>query len=94
MGSGLVPENLGFAFQDRGALFSLQDKSANVYAPGKRPFHTIIPGFVIDPRPNGWGMAAFGGQLNSFFSFWFIFLSGDGLWTEKLIFFFFFFDGF
>jgi gamma-glutamyltranspeptidase / glutathione hydrolase len=46
MGSGLVADHLGFMFQDRGELFSLDPKAANVYAPGKRPFHTIIPGFV------------------------------------------------
>jgi gamma-glutamyltranspeptidase / glutathione hydrolase len=46
MGSGLVPDGLGFMFQDRGELFSLDENSANAYAPGKRPFHTIIPGFV------------------------------------------------
>lgn len=47
MGSGLVADGLGFMFQDRGELFSLDPESANVYAPGKRPFHTIIPAFVM-----------------------------------------------
>jgi gamma-glutamyltranspeptidase/glutathione hydrolase len=52
MGSGLVADHLGFMFQDRGELFSLDAKAANVYAPGKRPFHTIIPGFVMkDGKP-------------------------------------------
>ncbi|MBL8646863.1 MAG: gamma-glutamyltransferase [Sphingosinicella sp.] len=57
MGSGLVPDDgagrtLGFMFQDRGAQFNLDAKHANAYAPGKRPFHTIIPAFLTkDGRP-------------------------------------------
>jgi gamma-glutamyltranspeptidase/glutathione hydrolase len=52
MGSGIVADGLGFMFQDRGELYSLNPAAANVYAPRKRPFQTIIPGFVMkDGQP-------------------------------------------
>lgn len=53
MGSGMTPPGLGFILQDRGELFNIRDKNHfNAYAPGKRPFHTIIPAFVTkDGKP-------------------------------------------
>jgi len=52
MGSGVVVPGLGFMFQDRGELFSMEPGHANAYAPGKRPFQTIIPAFAMkDGKP-------------------------------------------
>lgn len=46
-GSGITVPGYGFVLNDRGALFSLDPHSPNVIAPHKRPFHTLLPGFVM-----------------------------------------------
>ena len=63
MGSGLVPDGLGFMLQDRGELFSLEPDHANVYAPGKRPFHTIIPAFVMRNKKPLMSFGLMGGSM-------------------------------
>jgi gamma-glutamyltranspeptidase/glutathione hydrolase len=56
-GSFEVPPDLGFCIQNRGCSFALDPGHANVFAPRKRPFHTIIPGFVTE---KGRPLLAFG----------------------------------
>jgi len=55
-GAGVVVPGTGFALHDRGAGFTLEPGLPNTVAPGKRPFHTIIPAFVT--RPDGTGAEA------------------------------------
>jgi gamma-glutamyltranspeptidase / glutathione hydrolase len=61
MGSGMCPDGLGFGFQDRGELFDLTPGRANSYAPGKRPFHTIIPAFASHPEHGQLSFGVMGG---------------------------------
>ena len=63
MGSGLVADGLGFMFQDRGQLFSLADGHPNIYAPGKRPFQTIIPGFAARGQVPWMSFGVMGGDM-------------------------------
>jgi gamma-glutamyltranspeptidase/glutathione hydrolase len=62
MGSGMCP-GLGFCLQDRGELFTLQPGHANSYAPGKRPFHTIIPAFVTRKGEPWLSFGVMGGDM-------------------------------
>ena len=52
-GSGVVVPGTGFALQNRGVGFSLDPDAANAVAPGRRPFHTIIPAFVTKTAADG-----------------------------------------
>jgi gamma-glutamyltranspeptidase/glutathione hydrolase len=63
MGSGLVADGLGFMFQDRGQLFSLKDGHPNIFAPGKRPFQTIIPGFATRGGQPWMSFGVMGGDM-------------------------------
>lgn len=63
MGSGLVADGLGFIFQNRGSQFSLTEGHPNVYAPSKRPFHTIIPAFITKDNQPFMSFGLMGGAM-------------------------------
>jgi gamma-glutamyltranspeptidase/glutathione hydrolase len=63
MGSGMCPTGLGFVLQDRGEMFSLEAGHKNVYEPGKRPFHTIIPAFITKKGKPWISFGVMGGDM-------------------------------
>jgi len=62
-GSGYVVPELGFGIQDRGGLFALDPKHPNALAPGKRPFHTIIPAFLGEHGEPNMAFGVMGGDM-------------------------------
>jgi len=62
-GSGYAIPALGFGIQDRGNLFDLKPGRPNSYAPGKRPFHTIIPAFMTKDGAPVMAFGLMGGDM-------------------------------
>ena len=62
-GSGVVEPTFGISLQNRGHGFSLDARSPNVVAPGKRPFHTIIPGFLSQDGMPVMSFGVMGGNM-------------------------------
>lgn len=64
-GSQVVPGEVGFVIQNRGALFALDDKHANRLEPHKRPFHTIIPAFITKDGKPWFCFGVMGGDMQA-----------------------------
>ncbi len=64
-GSGVVVPGTGIALQNRGSGFSLKPNHANIVAPKKRPFHTIIPGFLTQGGQPLMSFGVMGGSMQA-----------------------------
>jgi gamma-glutamyltranspeptidase/glutathione hydrolase len=64
-GSGLVAGDTGIVLQNRGSLFSLTPGHANQLAPGKRPFHTLIPAMVLKDNQPFLSFGVMGGDMQA-----------------------------
>lgn len=62
-GSQIVPGDVGFVLQNRGALFTLEEGHLNVYEPKKRPFHTIIPAMLTKDSEPYFSFGVMGGDM-------------------------------
>lgn len=62
-GSAMVVPGTGISLQNRGLSFSLDPDDANVLAPGKRPYHTIIPGFITRQQQAVGPFGVMGGHM-------------------------------
>jgi gamma-glutamyltranspeptidase/glutathione hydrolase len=64
-GSGIVVPGTGISLQNRGLGFTLAKEHPNQVGPSKRPFHTIIPGFVTDPTGAKMAFGVMGGAMQA-----------------------------